>query len=105
MRKGRQHYVPHLYIKHFYSAYERVNVLTMKNFKTYEDNKSRNVCYGKHFYGADKVIEDRLEKFETIVARSFRESSAHRSYRGRQIKIMIFCCNLSHCKCSEPRLL
>jgi hypothetical protein len=64
----KQHYVSQFYLKHFASKPHRINILNLKDFKSYEDGPLKAQCYRNHLYGPDDTVEKLLGKFETVAA-------------------------------------
>lgn len=68
MPNKRHHYVPHFYLKHFASEQRRINILNLKDLRSYRNGTLKDQCYGKHLYGLDDSIETALAKLEGFAA-------------------------------------
>lgn len=68
MPKGKNHYVPQLYLRHFSSKPRKIHVHHIRSDRSIFDVGLRNQCQRHKFYGSDGKIEDRLAEFEGELA-------------------------------------
>jgi hypothetical protein len=68
MPQKKHHYVPHFYLKHFASIPRRINILNLKDFKSYQNGTLKDQCYRKHLYGLDDSLEKLLAELEGVAA-------------------------------------
>lgn len=68
MSQQKHHYVPHFYLKQFASAPKCINILNLKDLKSYRNGSLKNQCYRKHLYGLDDSIEKSLAQLEGVAA-------------------------------------
>jgi hypothetical protein len=68
MPQKKHHYVPHFYLKHFASNPRRINILNLRDFKTYPDGNLKAQCHRDHLYGLDDTLEKLLADLENAAA-------------------------------------
>jgi hypothetical protein len=68
MPQKKHHYVPHFYLKHFASNPHRINILNLKDYRSYCDGPLKAQCYRNHLYGLDDSLEKRIAALETLAA-------------------------------------
>ena len=68
MPKGKNHYVPQLYLRHFSSKLRKIHVHHIRSGRSIFDVGLRDQCQRHKFYGSDGKVEDRLAEFEGEIA-------------------------------------
>ena len=68
MPKGKNHYVPQLYLRHFSSKPRKIHVHHIRSGRSIFDVGLRDQCQRHKFYGSDGKVEDRLAEFEGDIA-------------------------------------
>lgn len=68
MSQKKHHYVPHFYLKQFASIPRRINILNLKDLKSYQNGTLKDQCYRKHLYGLDDSLEKLLADLEGVAA-------------------------------------